>query len=65
MFHKIWEDPTAKPKVGDILNEKGKDYVISGWDYSRGHVIFRLVDKERPEQKASIDFEGYAMMKGS
>ena len=68
-LERIWNDPTLKPKRGDeVKDSKGNEYVVSGWDYSRGQIVVQLVAKDQPApgvvQKARINLEGYAALKG-
>lgn len=63
LLDKIWKDPALKPKVGDIMTEGNKEYVVTGFRYGRGYVI-ELAYKDDPTKKAKIGLEAYATMTG-
>jgi hypothetical protein len=79
----VWKDPALKPKVGDTLVSKGKEYTVTGFDVSsRGGIIVKLeasvvpvghvlTEEEKRQiqtlglvQRAKIDLESYAALKG-
>lgn len=62
--NKIFQDPSLKPKPGDVFIDKGTEYVVTKLDFNRAGWVVEMADKTNPRQGARISLEGYAVKKG-
>jgi hypothetical protein len=64
----VWKDPATKPKVGDTLVSRGKEYTVTGFTVSpRSGIVVLLIHKEPGSptiESAKVGLEGYVALKG-
>lgn len=75
VLDQVWKDPHLKPKQGDRITLKGKEFEVSGFDVGHQGIVVKLLlkthDLTPEEEKAAqrqlgykIDLGSYAAVKG-